>query len=492
MSDWVTTITHILQFTGALPASASKKTPQETCEEKGLKAPDNDYHFCVLEENLKIHEKYRETVRRNTMAETERVLGLVDNGQPAPQDDWQRLERDAFSIFRGVASQTDNWLLLEAARKSIYLADLTDDEKQKAEQYNNAVHLLETAQANSDHTVNFDFYRNPWTQTEIIFPVEGYFEIKLTLLQVLNIIDRPRAAKVAKEIDDDLHDPRVLQAQRSNPVSAGGYINRLKLLKGNLALYQNDPDLDDALKAVSESSAWIEEMSRGPLPYTAVPYATVFGMNMKDLEHDRLLALMTTAHLHRRKAEAFHNQDQSSAAAREYEEAAKIFKQVFDSPLATQKYGGFLNMGLEAFFSLLRIAIVTAKDKTEAAKYFDRLVGDWQKIEQRPDFKESIGLLIRQRSLNSLFSEVARINYPDWEEIAGDAQLKLRLPLPAFLLRLALTDNKTIISEIKLSDPPLNTPEARLGTVIKCLKVSDVDKKKLEMVLDWWKQWETK
>ncbi|MFH1390319.1 MAG: hypothetical protein ABIH56_06345 [Candidatus Margulisiibacteriota bacterium] len=457
-------VNNLLKTYGVIP---NRKTPEETCNEVSPPLPPREFHLCVIDENLKIHEAYRQRALAETVARTNHVLELVEQ---APPNFWQNpidaVEHGFLSIFRHANSQTDNWLLLEAARKGVYLFYLTEEPAN----LQRSLRFLEVAKENRDTSLCFDTDPASWAdlRSETIFPVEGYFEIKLTMLQIYNITDPGKAALLSREIEGELASSRIITAQRSNPISAQGYVNRLRLLQSNLALFETSPDLDKAINIARESQRWAEVESNRPMSYLLL-----YGLSRKDLRHDALQAQITTAKLLMRKEMG------KAPADRDFSESIRIFQDVLAAPESTRKYGGFLDLGLESFSNLLYIAISSSASRNEAADKFNSYI-DWNKINQLPDFKETLGLLVRRESYCSLFANATRETCPEPKEVIGNIFLYLGRP------DLAPLDTKAVITEINLNDPSISDPETRLDIAIRCLQSSEVDKKLLGSILSWW------
>ncbi|MDD5593222.1 MAG: hypothetical protein PHG97_00595 [Candidatus Margulisbacteria bacterium] len=451
--------------------SSDKKPPKELCAEKNL-AP-RDFHLCIIDENLKIHEAFRQKSVRENIVKTNADLGLVETPSPEAGNGPAATARHGLiTASRHANSQTDNWLLLEAARKGIYLFYLTEE----GAYLKQAETLLNAALANKDISVGFDTNPGAFKNlgSETIFPVEGYFELKLTRLQILNILDPGAAVLLSREIEKELADPRMVDAQRSNSISAQGYVNRLRLLKSDLAYFQPNADLDAGIRAADESRLWAESEGNRP-----VQYLLAYGLNRKDLRHDALQSEIFAARLLALK------ELKKPAEARDFSPAVKKFRAVLDSPEATQKNGGFLDLGLDAFVNLLHIAIVASHSRAEAAANFDKFV-DWNKVNALPDFKESLGLLVREESFCSKLSNRTSETCPEPKEVISNVFLYFGWS------GLALKDTKPVITEINLLEPAISDPETRMDIILKCLESSDVKKKLLVAIKTWWSTWENK
>ena len=166
-------------------------------------------------------------------------------------------------------------------------------------------------------------------------------------------------------------------------------------------------------------------------------------------------------------------------ADRDFSESIKLFQAVLAAPETTRKYGGFLDLGLESFGNLLYIAISGSASRKEAAEKFNSYI-DWEKVNQLPDFKETLGLLVRRESYCSLFANATRETCPEPKEVMGNIFLYLGRP------DLAPNDTKAVITEINLNDPAISDPETRLDIAIRCLQSSEVDKKLLGSIVAWW------
>jgi len=175
-------------------------------------------------------------------------------------------------------------------------------------------------------------------------------------------------------------------------------------------------------------------------------------MSLKDLQHDALLAENLTGKL--------------EASRKNYAVAVTHFQAVLYLPLATKKYGGFLDLGIESFYNLMLLSLQTSPTLDEAAEKFDRAV-DWQKIASNDlvDLRESLGLVIREQkwtdAVRQDFEQRAKLKIVKPSEILGDYALSLGRP------GLAPEENATIESELPKTE--YATPAAKLELFYKIL-----------------------
>jgi hypothetical protein len=114
------------------------------------------------------------------------------------------------------------------------------------------------------------------------------------------------------------------------------------------------------------------------------------------------------------------------------EDATAIFQELLRDPVNTQRYGGFLDIGTEAFLYLLSIAMDGATDRESAAANFSRLLdgeSGWYWLNSANDFKETLGLQVRDRDWQEgVLPEDLRHfsnNTPDAFEWLGETSLEM-------------------------------------------------------------------
>jgi hypothetical protein len=399
-----------------------------------------DFHFCVLETNWQQREFTRKKAYEETTTTLDNSLGLVSK---EPKGAIQHIKGFLFSLARRIYFQADNWLLLDTAKKSMDMFFFSRGEQSyltRAGQY------LEIALKNKS-SASFDLYH--WSSFKDAFspsikPVEAYFELKLFRFQLLSLFDYHRALALGRELEGELRNSRLVQAQGSNDVSAEGYMNRLRLLYGFAGIYNPAMDPNQALQYVRYARAQAEKKHA-----ESVIGLKSYDMNKKDLKYDILLSRIVEGRL--------------LAKAGKYDAALEVFQKLFNEPAAFRKYGGFLDIGLQAFFSILQIALATSTSLEEASNKFQRLV-PWDRIasEAFVDFRESAGLLIRQEK--SGYSKVKTSK--DWD-LQGNWALYLDRP------GLAPKDTTPVLSERKLAN--YKTPREKVELFMRLLKYSQLE-----------------
>ncbi|MBU1026473.1 MAG: hypothetical protein KKA31_01965, partial [Candidatus Margulisbacteria bacterium] len=309
----------------------------------------------------------------------------------------------------------------------------------KAEQY------ILAALANADTNQIHDLLNVTWGPS--IFPVEAYFELKLTLLQVLSIAQKPKEAlALADRIEAELKSPRVLVAQRSDSVSAEGYLNRLYLLRAFAGIYNPEMSPADGLVYAMKAHAWAKAQHEKPGIYLAA-----WEMSKKDLKYDTLLSLIIMGRLYPK--------------LNQFDAARKVFQQAFAAPEAVRREEGFLDIGLQSFYGLANIALADSESLKEAAEKFDEWV-DWNKITSAShvDFRESMGMIIKKETLAAWLSGFFGV---DVEDIFPSKY-----------------DPEDVISEIEISD--YKTPLERLKLAMKLIDHVDIPYDQKEEVMTFY------
>ena len=383
-----------------------------------------DYHFCILEANWLTLESTRRKVFEDTVKLVDGGLGMVDG---KPKGLLQSIKEFFFTSARRANFQTDNWLLLDAAKKSLNMFYFSRGDQKYLEK---AVKYIETALRNADTSLKFDNYR--FTLKDIlsptIYPVEAYFELKLTLFHLLNLFNPKKALVLGKEIEAELQSRRVLKAQRSNPVSARGYLNRLYVLYGFAGIYNPAMDPNLAMESTTAAHRWaVQQHGNNTVGLFSDD------MNKKDLKYDTLLSKNIEGRL--------------LIKAKKYDEALELFKALFNEPEAFKKFGGFLDIGLQAFFNILLLSLVTSTSLEEASQKFQRAI-PWEKIAapEFEDFRESLGLIIRHQNITDKISSFAEVKMVSFSERFGNMALYLDAP------GLSPKDTNPIISKLELED----------------------------------------
>ena len=445
------------------------------CDKK-LKVTDPPkYHLCTLDRNLKIHQSFQDKTINTTTKKFVSGILLMEGKASFWSAPLIASKQYLYSFIKSANPQIGNWLKLDAARKRLWLADYTqrlEDVDNRQNTQTKEYHLrmaeqyLRKALKNKNRNIGFDINRSLseiWN-TPPIHPIEGYFEIKLTLIQVLTITKPSEAAKLHNELSLELKSTRVLQAQGSNLISAEGYLHRLRLLKANLAFYQPNKNIPDAIAQAKQSMRWT--MSKVQL---SLPYLWSYGMSRMDLAHDHLLAKLRVGELELLRAL------RTKGGPKNFGAAQKIFTELLDTPLVTRKYGGFGNLGLQALAYLTWISNYGASNKQDAAQKFDQIkIGNqplWQLIDSNQDFKEMLGLLVRQRTVRNSLNDVFKIDLPDIWDVLGNIGLKMDWKAWGFSPK----NKGRIESEIKLSNYP--TALERYDIILRGLVVVKVQPK---------------
>ncbi|MBN3033707.1 MAG: hypothetical protein JW873_06395 [Candidatus Saganbacteria bacterium] len=426
-------------------APAGGKTAPNYC------GPDEREHFRRLEENWQKREEVRQSAFTDSLGLIDQGLHLVDK---EPKGAGEYIQGTVFNAGRRANFQTKNSLLLEASRMSL---DMYFRSQGETSYLTKALKYLDTALANADTSQSHDIWRLPLTKA--IHPVDEYFELQLARFQVLSLID-PGAA-VSKDpvkkpgydekIKADLASRRVLTAQRSDFDHAGGYLNRLRILYGFAGLYNPAMDLNKAIASVREGRDWaLMTHKRNLIAVEGL------GMNKKDLRYDSLLARVIEGRL--------------LIKAGRYGEAVTIFQSLLKEPAAVKKYGGFLDVGQQAFFGLMQISLATAGTLNQAAANFAKNI-DWQALagENMADLRESLGLVIR--GLNWRDKTKMLLEQGVKREVTGilenEGKIALRLDWPG----LAGPENSPVKYELQLTN--CKTPLDKLSLFIKLLDYID-------------------
>jgi hypothetical protein len=406
---------------------------------------DERDHFQQLEENWEKREEVRQKAFTDSVGMIDRELNLV-NGQPAGVV--ESAKGALFNRARRINFQTENKLLLEAARKSTDMYFRSKDEKAGKVYLAKAEKYLTTALANADNNLSFDLYRSPREFfSPTIHPVEAYFELQLARFLALSLTDPGAALTYSQEIRNGLESRRILQAQRSDDAHAAGYLNRLRILYGFAGLYNPAMDLNKAIASVRQGYDWAQTTHDRNLVMVISD-----SMNKKDLRYDSLLARVIEGRL--------------LVKAGRYGDALNIFQALLKEPEAAKKYGGFLDIGQQAFFGIMHISLLTAGTLNQAAANFERNI-DWQTLagDNMADLRESLGLVIRDQSwkdkLKSGLEQAVKREVSSPSDFLGEYSLYLDRPW------LALKEDSPIKHELKLAD--CKTPRDKLDLFIKLL-----------------------
>jgi tetratricopeptide (TPR) repeat protein len=366
------------------------------------------YHFCMLDRNLLIHEAVRKRAEEATFADADKALAKLQSS------------RNAFSLARRVNFQTDNWLLLSAARLSTHEAHLYmyQNKMELAQRaLNKARSYVEAALENYNPKVTFDIQRFTDVRdlkATTVHPVEGYFELRTTQIDIMltqSILDpshQAHALQISEVLNRELENARFLHAQGVDPKSSEGYINRIRMTIVNHFLSNLNPNHDPMqwMGKVDLAYQWAGERYN---QWVVTTWAN--GSNLKDLLHDRLAAQLTRGRI--------------LLLSGKEDEAVKIFQEVLNHPTTTRVYGGFLDLGLDALFYLLGVAIYNSSSREEAAKKASAII-DWNKINQLVDVKEAVGLFIRERDWRGDVAAHTRVEVGNHNNFTGDLALHLR------------------------------------------------------------------
>jgi tetratricopeptide (TPR) repeat protein len=440
----------------AAPAPAPGAAPDPCAKLKTLPADlrqcREDQHDLLLERNWDKRETTRKKALSDTIARIDRSLDLVDDKNDGLLEG---VKGFVFNEARRANFQVDNWLMLDAARKSV---DMFYRSRGDLSYLRRAATYLQLGLDNADTNASFDIYtfslKDLFSPT--IHPVEAYFEMEMTRFQVLSILKPAAALKYGHDIEAELKSLRVTKAQRATRVSAQGYLNRLRIFYGFAGLYNpamaKDVSLKKAaLQAVRDAHVWAAANHEEGLVYLKK-----WGMNKKDLRYDTLTSKVIEGRL--------------LIKTGQYAEALKLFQALLREPEASKKYGGFLDIGLQAFYNILHISLATSPTLSEAARKFDTAI-DWKQIASGDfvDFRESIGLVIRDQKRTDVarekIGEWAKTEVPKYSDILGEYSLLLGWP------RLAPKEDSPIHQpngEISLAD--YKTPEDKLALFMRLLK----------------------
>jgi len=475
------------QATGNRPQDEPANLPD--CDADTL--PPVAYHMCMLDRNLFLHEDLRASAEEASSERADRALRLIRDEVSFTGDFWPAMEdyynyysdalssprasESTFSFFRSVNFQTDNWLLLDAAKISFYSYSIARirnaPEAEQMEHLVRARNYVEAALANSNESISFDLFRFSAENlsSEEIHPVEAYFELRMVQLQLyMAFMDhdasyRDRAHTLAQAINTSLEDERLLQAQGSYTDSAAGYVNRVRLLTLSQSIYHPRTNLDEALEEARASYTWATERQDA---WSGTAGIWVDGMFRKDLQHDAMLARMNMGRIYWIQGEE--------------DQAISVFRQILHSQVTTREYGGFLDLGMESTFHLLRIAVTRAGSRAEAAEEFNRIF-DWDLLISRPDFREALGLAIREESsLPSALTELTHTQEGWFWSWMGNTSLE-------FGSNWAPRNTTPFISELDLADL---SDQERLGLLIQCVARRHYDNPLVHPTVTAWEAWE--
>lgn len=398
--------------------------PASHCEP--LKGDKKGYHLCLLEKHLKIHEDYKRSKVVQDIARDEKALATAEDEVSFWDNPLAATKNYLFSLSRSVLIQNDNWLLLDIAGKYKALSDLTRDRSVPMVDYDafllKAEAYLKTALANPNTSICFDIYRSPFEQT--IWPVEAYFELQLTRLSILLITnpgvvalspapaEQPgTAVELAQTLRGDLQSPRFLQAQRSNPKAAEGYLNRLRVMEiDQLLTIENIGETGELPPVMAELEA-IKKWTAAEKGRLTTSLA-IDGMSLVDLTFDELRVTNLEGRILFKLGR--------------FDEAAAKFREVLGSPAATRKYGGFIDQGLDAAFHLLLYSLQTSGDAAAAADKFAASTGwgkDWAKLPA--DMRQALGLEVRNLDFCFFYSHASYLTCVEPKDIIGNITLGL-------------------------------------------------------------------
>ncbi|KPJ68670.1 hypothetical protein AMJ44_05795 [candidate division WOR-1 bacterium DG_54_3] len=423
-------------FSAPIFNQKSLKIAQAAPAPQGTQKEAEKKHFALVERNWDLREK----IRKKAIAKTLRLMGeALDMLGKESKGLIQKVKEFAFSEARKSYFQVENHLMLDAAEKCInmfyFSRGIETQYLAKAEKY------IRRGLANKDTRQCHDIIRFSYDdlfgeRSETIFPVEAYFKLKLALFQVYSHIEQKKALAWGKEIETELNNPRVIQAQRSNRVAAQGYLHRLNILRGIAGLYNPFISYQEAFNYAEKAHLWAKEHHTDN-----TVELSVWGMNKKDLRYDMLNSQIIMGRL--------------LVKMRKYEEARQIFQAALKEPEAVKKYGGFLDIGLTAFFGLVHLAIVTSTSLKEATQKLEEWI-PWDLIasEDFMDLRESLGLVIRRENLTASFLEI----FGDWA---------LYLDAPS----LAPEDSSDIVSELNILD---YKPKDKMALLMKLIDYVEI------------------
>ena len=370
-----------------------------------------DIHWKLLEKNWDYRIKTQKKATKKTIELLDNSLGLVEGEPDSPQN-------ILFTASRKTYFQAENSVMLDASEKCIDMFYINRGDLyylKKAEEY------IRHGLANPENYLSFDIYRFSAEDvfSPTIHPTEEYFELKLALYQVYSITQPKLALQLSTKIEKELDDPRIVQAQRANVVSARGYKNRLYVLRGFAGIYNPEIDTEEEIRAAladtEKAHLWAnEQYQKNSLALS------VWGMNKKDLRYDTLLSKVIMGRLHVKLG----GYDKA-----EYDQAAECFQWALSQPEAVVKEDGFLDIGLQALYGLIHLSLITAGSLKEAGRNFEKNI-NWALLSTHLylDLRESLGMVIK--------------------------------------------DGDEIISEIKFSDR--KTPEERLALLMRLIDYVEI------------------
>lgn len=488
--DWFNSITCRYLGTWCPPPSLSHLPEGNPLE--GIDIPDEcddtfdcdrsiltseEYFYCMLEHNAELNRCMTNIVERSIIADADRLLGLV-NGEP--EGEFAAYFDTLFSIGRRFNPQTDNWLLLEAAlialnnyqtlkhQDELYRSNepLEELRAQRCHYLDQALAYIKAALNTPGQGYGFDYARFGtlgYITEEPIPYIEGYFELQAARITIYQSYATEGEANetlylanidaLSSQLYRELNDFHFVVAMGSSFGNTEGYINRIRLMLNEQLLWDPHAELPALLEDARESYRWSSQQEA--LPLIAIWY---YGMQHKDLVHDTLSARLQEARVELRR-----NQEG---------EATQIFQEtLFDNLITSREYGGYLDIGTEAFFYLLSIAFnpyddPTVDNRDAVAERFTELIGGdngWNWIDTHPDFKETLGLIIRQRDWRSFapnlpgFQNIQRSNAG---QLIGQWMLELGVDW-------APANNTSILLELDLSGTVYPSDFSRLaGTAV--------------------------
>ncbi|OGB89483.1 hypothetical protein A2625_01025 [candidate division WOR-1 bacterium RIFCSPHIGHO2_01_FULL_53_15] len=458
--------------------------PDECVQKKG--GSETDYHVCLLERNRTLLRNERARVigyitdiisnaavesglvaaeakaeeltgRRQDFCRKEsepyRPAGVIDALEILAVDGFGKMD-GGFLIdrpFKMDMPKRDAKLLMTAARWAIdmFFISAKPEYLTLAEQF-----LRYNLATNVDHS---QLRHLPYAEKKShqVYPVHDYIQTQLFLLQALSLHNPGGAIEFSNEIEAMLDNPDCLASHGIDDISREGYLNQIRIFKGYRYIF-NPPSRglaeSNVLDLLAKSVIWSGEKQGRFLP----ALWWVDEMSRKDLRFDELTAELLNAHIKAR--------DKLTA-----EDAISAYKVIlFDRPETTRKYGGFLKIGLEAFFGILIACFFPLDPAAEPdpatefdpAAEFEKYI-DWDKLYQPKyaDLREALGLLVREESR---FSRTARGVGFDWDPTPKAAIGNLGLELG--LRDVALQDNTPVKYEFDIR--ALKTPRERLNYVV--------------------------
>ncbi|MDD4179535.1 MAG: hypothetical protein PHH14_05750 [Candidatus Margulisbacteria bacterium] len=306
------------------------------------------------------------------------------------------------------------------------------------------------------------------------YPTYSYFETQLLRIQVLSLQGDGTAVSLANQLERELSDPAFLSRQivsleSTRVTSAKAYLNRLHIFKLFKFLYSPQGaagfSREEALTMAQESYTWANNQHDRWLVIIPIPWVPIGGlwsdnMSRKDLKYDMITAQLLSAMIYA-KSEAGESKEKK---IENFTKAIDELKKLLTIPEVSRKYGGFLDIGLIAFGSILKLSMQISRLRGEnLAQAADRWSGqtDWQMIgdSAHRDLRESLGLLSTEVTWEGINV------YNPANEMLGSVALKLGHEF------LVPTDDTPIRSELPIAN--LSNKE-KLATIMSLIDYIDI------------------